>query len=88
MAFYQFDDGEVIELDFAPHGHAKKLSAKAGKLAIAEQAKEKLRKIFPPGSTVYTALRAMHQKLAKTSSPIGIIITMADMPSGIPGCRA
>ena len=56
--FMQLTDGTVIQTD-SPEiwSEAKPLPAKAGKELYREQAREKLRKLFPVGSTVFTILR-------------------------------
>lgn len=59
MAKYmQLTDGTVIQTDNPElWKEAKPLTAKAGKEAYREQAREKLRAWFPVGATVFTILR-------------------------------
>lgn len=57
MTYYQYPDGAVADFDFVPSGDCKKITAKAYKEAVRENAKAQLRKIFPPSSTVYTILK-------------------------------
>lgn len=56
--FMQLTDGTVIQTDNPEiWTEAKPMTAKAGKEAYREQAREKLRKLLPVGSTAFTILR-------------------------------
>jgi hypothetical protein len=74
MAKYmQLTDGTVIQTD-SPEiwTEAKPMSAKAGKEAYREQAREKLRKLLPVGSTAFTILR--HVSGSGMSRRISVLI--------------
>lgn len=76
MAKYmQLTDGTVIQTD-SPEiwKEAKSLTAKAGKEAYREQAREKLRKWLPPGATAFTILR--HVSGSGMSRRISVLVPL------------
>lgn len=56
--FRNIETGEVIDCEPTyRNGEWEKLTIKAGKAAMMQQARDKLRKMLPPGTTVYCTLR-------------------------------
>lgn len=57
-AYMQEPDGHVFTTDNPEwHKSATRLTAKAGKVALRDQARAQLREVLPPGATAYTILR-------------------------------
>lgn len=56
MAFYQFEDGKVYQLNHEPSG-AKRLTKAEGERLVRQQAIDMLRDILKPGDTVYCFLK-------------------------------
>jgi len=71
--YMQLTDGTVIQTDNPEFwSEAKPMTAKAGKEAYREQAREKLRRLLPVGSTAFTILR--HVSGSGMSRRISVLI--------------
>ena len=56
--YMRLKSGSVIETEHPEHWpEAERMTAKAGKEALRQEAIDQLRELLPPGSTVYTILR-------------------------------
>jgi hypothetical protein len=60
VAYIKLEGGLIIETDNPEHRKEdERLTVKAGKAAMREQARTKLREILKPGDTVYCVLRSV-----------------------------